>query len=235
MRPKAERVVRQRGLPARSVLVEPTRRDIINVLSSSVQGEYPETSSAVITVIRPGVLAPLRGGRDLRDEEECLTKARARMSVSATRFVPRTLAGLDQLLVARRDSISRCVGALGDEAVDALSAGDRSDLFDAEDPAPDSAGAAALMLSERADRRLWEVEQALARMRDGTYGYCVGCGAGIPLQRLRAVPATANCVACSAATVRDTTVLSGGKRTRATTARGQSWAKSGTSVPRVGE
>ena len=157
------------------------------------------------------------------------------MSVSATRFAPRTLAGLVELLVARRDSISRGVDASGDEAFDALSAGDRNGLFDAEDPAPDSAGAAAFMLSERADRRLWEVEQALARIRDGTYGYCVGCSAGIPLERLRAVPATANCVACSAGTVRDTMVRSGGERTRATTARDQSWARSGTSVPKAGE
>jgi len=157
------------------------------------------------------------------------------MSVSATRFAPRTLAGLVQLLVARRDPILRCVGALGDEAVDALSAGDRSDLFDAEDPAPDSAGAAALMLAERADRRLWEVEQALVRMRDGSYGYCVGCVAGIALERLRAVPATANCVACSGGSVRDTMVRSGGERTKTTTAVGRSWARSGTSDPRAGE
>ena len=157
------------------------------------------------------------------------------MSVSATRFAPRTLAGLVERLVARRDSISRRVGASGDEAFDALRAGDRNDLFDAEDPAPDSAGAAALMLSERADRRLWEVEQALARMRDGTYGYCVGCGAGIPLERLRVVPATANCVACSGGSVRDTMVRSGGERIRATTTRRQSWARSGTPDPRAGE
>ena len=157
------------------------------------------------------------------------------MSVSATQFAPRTLAGLVELLVARRDSISRYVGASGDEAVDALSAGDRNGLFDAEDPAPDSAGAAAFMLSERADRRLWEVEQALARIRDGTYGYCVGCGAGIPLERLRVVPATANCVACSGGSVRDTMVRSGGERIRATTTRRQSWARSGTPDPRAGE
>lgn len=140
-----------------------------------------------------------------------------------------------QLLVARRDSISRCVEALRDEAVDALSARDRSDLFDAEDPVADSAAAAALMLAERAERRLWEVEQALARMQDGTYGYCVGCGAGIPLERLRAVPATADCVACSGGSVRDTMERSGGERAKATRARGQSWARSGTSVPRAGE
>ncbi len=53
------------------------------------------------------------------------------------------------------------------------------------------------MLVDRAERRLWEVEEALARVADGTYGYCIDCGTGIPLQRLRALPATETCVGCS--------------------------------------
>ena len=118
------------------------------------------------------------------------------MSATTTRFAPRTLAGLVDLLLARRVSIARRAEALRGEAVDALSQTDRSDLFDEENPSPDSDGATALMLVERAGRRLWEVEQALARVADGTYGYCLGCGARIPLERLRALPATATCVAC---------------------------------------
>ncbi|MCP3973132.1 MAG: hypothetical protein GY720_01415, partial [bacterium] len=54
-----------------------------------------------------------------------------------------------------------------------------------------------LLLIERAEGRLWEVDEALGRVADDTYGYCVGCGAGIPLQRLRALSATASCIACS--------------------------------------
>ena len=153
------------------------------------------------------------------------------LSLTATRFAPRTLAGLVQLLVARRSSISRCVEALCDEAVDALCEGDRNNMFADEDPA----AAAALMLAVRAGWRPWEVEQALARMRDGAYGYCVGFGAGTPLERQRAVHATATCVACSGGSPRRTMKRLGVKRTEATMARRRSWARSGTSVPRAGE
>ena len=40
------------------------------------------------------------------------------------------------------------------------------------------------------------VEGALARMREGTYGACIDCGAAIPLERLEAIPEAARCAAC---------------------------------------
>ncbi|MEO5765250.1 MAG: TraR/DksA C4-type zinc finger protein [Casimicrobiaceae bacterium] len=43
---------------------------------------------------------------------------------------------------------------------------------------------------------LSEVEAALARVADGTYGACVDCGADIPYARLEAYPAAIRCVAC---------------------------------------
>ena len=43
---------------------------------------------------------------------------------------------------------------------------------------------------------LRDVEQALARVADGTYGDCVECGAHIPHGRLAANPSAARCIAC---------------------------------------
>ncbi len=43
---------------------------------------------------------------------------------------------------------------------------------------------------------LRDVEAALARMADGTYGECVQCGAHIPLARLAANPSAPRCIAC---------------------------------------
>jgi RNA polymerase-binding protein DksA len=43
---------------------------------------------------------------------------------------------------------------------------------------------------------LAEVEGALARLADGSYGACVDCGADIPYARLAAYPAAKRCVAC---------------------------------------
>jgi RNA polymerase-binding transcription factor DksA len=50
----------------------------------------------------------------------------------------------------------------------------------------------AMALSElsREQDALFEVEQALARIRSGTYGFCERTGAAIPAARLRAVPWT---------------------------------------------
>ncbi len=46
---------------------------------------------------------------------------------------------------------------------------------------------------------LTEVEAALARMRDGSYGICEQCGTTIPFARLQANPAALRCVACQEA------------------------------------
>jgi DnaK suppressor protein len=43
---------------------------------------------------------------------------------------------------------------------------------------------------------LQEVEAALARIKDNSYGTCLECGAPIPLTRLDASPMAARCIAC---------------------------------------
>jgi RNA polymerase-binding protein DksA len=46
--------------------------------------------------------------------------------------------------------------------------------------------------------QLAQVEKALARVEDGTYGACQECGVQIPFERLEAMPSTAYCVDCQA-------------------------------------
>ncbi len=48
-----------------------------------------------------------------------------------------------------------------------------------------------------AARELREIEAALARIADGTYGVCEVCGGAIGRDRLRALPATRRCLGCS--------------------------------------
>ena len=43
-----------------------------------------------------------------------------------------------------------------------------------------------------------DIDQALERIDEGTYGLCVICGNAVPEERLRAVPWAALCVPCSA-------------------------------------
>ena len=49
-----------------------------------------------------------------------------------------------------------------------------------------------LLVNEQA--LLTEVQRALKRIEDGTYGYCVVCGQPIPEKRLEALPWAARCV-----------------------------------------
>lgn len=46
------------------------------------------------------------------------------------------------------------------------------------------------------ERILGEIEAALSRMRDGTYGDCLGCGTAIAPQRLADRPWSAHCGGC---------------------------------------
>lgn len=119
------------------------------------------------------------------------------MVTTIPRFAPKTTTALVGLLQDRRAAIGRSLDALRLEAADAFSRRDLSDMFDQEDPTTDSDGAAALLLAERAEDRLREVEQALARVEAGTYGYCAVCRRGIRLERLRALPAATSCIDCS--------------------------------------
>jgi DnaK suppressor protein len=43
---------------------------------------------------------------------------------------------------------------------------------------------------------LAEIDSALERVADGSYGACLGCGSAIPVERLAAMPAASHCVAC---------------------------------------
>ncbi|MFV2103188.1 TraR/DksA family transcriptional regulator [Micromonospora sp. LOL_024] len=45
------------------------------------------------------------------------------------------------------------------------------------------------------DRRA-QYEHALARLADGTYGFCEGCTAPIPVERLEIFPSATTCVTC---------------------------------------
>lgn len=53
-----------------------------------------------------------------------------------------------------------------------------------------------LRIRDRERKLIQKVKQALARIEDGTFGICEGCGEEIPEKRLRARPVTTLCIAC---------------------------------------
>ena len=53
-----------------------------------------------------------------------------------------------------------------------------------------------LALSAQARAAVDEIDRALAKIANGTYGICEGCGQAIPKARLKALPHARLCVAC---------------------------------------
>jgi RNA polymerase-binding transcription factor DksA len=53
-----------------------------------------------------------------------------------------------------------------------------------------------LALSAQARQAVDEIDAALAKLANGTYGICEQCGGSIPKERLRAIPFAALCVQC---------------------------------------
>lgn len=101
---------------------------------------------------------------------------------------------LTKSLMARRSELHRRLG------------GDMEDLrnFNAADQTGDSADLAfdagseeiASQLAELESRELGQIERALLRLKQGTYGLCEGCQCKIPVARLNALPYSTTCVKC---------------------------------------
>ncbi len=53
--------------------------------------------------------------------------------------------------------------------------------------------------AKKLDAKLRDVERALAKLDEGTYGVCDGCGGPIGAERVEAIPWATLCVRCAAA------------------------------------
>ena len=53
-----------------------------------------------------------------------------------------------------------------------------------------------LALRERNEQHLAQVEAALSRLDEGTFGACVRCGRPVGAERLEAIPWAAHCIDC---------------------------------------
>jgi DnaK suppressor protein len=101
---------------------------------------------------------------------------------------------LHKTLLGRRTELRK---RLGMELAD-LSRGKSSQPSgDAADAAFDSSGEEiASQLAELEAKELAQVERALRRLKQGTYGKCEGCGSKIPVVRLNALPYSTLCIKC---------------------------------------
>src|SRR5437588_3256264 len=100
---------------------------------------------------------------------------------------------LHKSLLARRDhlrkKLSEELANLRDMSAD--STGDSADAaFDAGSDEMSS------QLAEFDARELTQIERALVRLKQGTYGLCEACQKKIPVGRLNALPYTTLCIEC---------------------------------------
>ena len=101
---------------------------------------------------------------------------------------------LHKSLLARRDSLrSKLAGELANLR-DARSMAASSDPADAAfESGSDEMSS---QLAELDARDLTQIDRALARLKQGTYGVCEGCQCKIPITRLNALPYTTLCIKC---------------------------------------
>lgn len=104
-------------------------------------------------------------------------------------------------LLADRAEVEGAVRAAGDELA-ALMASQRDvaadDEHDPEGPTVSLQRAQASAMLRQAQQHLDEVDAALGRIEQGTYGVCESCGRDIPPARLEARPFARRCVTCAA-------------------------------------
>lgn len=98
-----------------------------------------------------------------------------------------------QVLIKRRDALRQALaGDLG--LLKELRQQSGGDLVDAAlDASQDEISS---QLAEVESRELGNIEKALERMRDGSYGSCEGCSKPIPMARLQALPYATFCIDC---------------------------------------
>ena len=84
-----------------------------------------------------------------------------------------------------------------DEVVAASKASNADDEHDPEGATVAFERSQVSTLVRQAQRHLTEIEAALTRVEDGSYGVCAGCGNPIPAGRLEARPVARTCIACA--------------------------------------
>lgn len=99
----------------------------------------------------------------------------------------------------RREALARLAGT-GAEREAVVSAARESVTDDEHDPEGSTIAYERRLLDALTHdmrERVAEVDAALHRLAEGTYGTCTRCRRPIPAERLRALPAAATCVACA--------------------------------------
>jgi len=98
---------------------------------------------------------------------------------------------MHKTLVNRRTELRKRLGAELDDMRTDLTSGDSADVaFDS------GSEELASQLAELEAKELAQIERALLKLKQGTYGVCEGCATRIPVIRLNALPYSTCCIKC---------------------------------------
>lgn len=115
-------------------------------------------------------------------------------------IAPKTLEKLIGRLEEERETYERQAEELAAEAEALMADREPGDTqFDEESGEGDTINVERerdLALSASARLAVEDIDEALERVKAGTYGVCVRCGSKIPVARLEAVPQAALCIEC---------------------------------------
>jgi DnaK suppressor protein len=110
----------------------------------------------------------------------------------------------EKLLLDERDRLSNGLRNLEEETLYEAGTEHTADLTSyAEHGTENFERETALNIASGESYRLREVNEALQRIQQGTYGICEGCEKEIPRKRLEVFPAARHCVECQSKLERD--------------------------------
>lgn len=104
------------------------------------------------------------------------------------------------LLIADRSSATELIGMLKN-SLDAVNLSRRGvivdDEHDPEGPSVAVQRSDSTVMLAHARQHLDEINAAMSRLDEGSYGVCVSCGRNIPMARLKARPQATRCISCA--------------------------------------
>jgi DnaK suppressor protein len=110
---------------------------------------------------------------------------------------PDDLEGIRRALLQRRRSLQEASRGASDELA-SLKAADRDAEYE-ETAQVESAEYTLITVLEVHRRELIQIDAALARIDEGSYGTCLDCELEIPYDRLQAMPFSVRCAECAQA------------------------------------
>jgi DnaK suppressor protein len=107
---------------------------------------------------------------------------------------------LRDVLVADREATEALIARLIDDLdsfTDARKDGATDDEHDPEGPTLAFERSQSTAILEQTRQHFAQIESAMLRLDEGTFGVCVTCGKDIPFARLEVRPYSTQCVACA--------------------------------------